>query len=69
MHLQGASAEVSLKTGNQIKLTTDKKFYEECTEDLLYVDYENITKVMEVGGRIFIDDGLISIIVKDKGKL
>ena len=63
----GASAEVSLKTGNQIKLTTDKKFYEECTEDLLYVDYENITKVMEVGGRIFIDDGLISIIVKDKG--
>ena len=63
----GASAEVSLKTGNQIKLTTDKKFYEECTEDLLYVDYENITKVMEVGGRIFIDDGLTSIIVKDKG--
>ncbi|CAG2240800.1 PK [Mytilus edulis] len=63
----GASAEVTLKTGNQIKLTTDEKFYEKCSVDLLYVDYKNITKVMEVGGRIFIDDGLISVVVKEKG--
>ena len=31
------------------------------------MDYKNITKMMDVGGRIFIDDGLISVIVKDKG--
>merc|ERR550539_2072873 len=38
-----------------------------CTADKLYVDYVNITKVMEVGKRIFIDDGLISVVAKEIG--
>lgn len=63
----GASAEIELETGKNIRLTTDDQYYEKCTEELLYVDYKNITKMMDVGGRIFIDDGLISVIVKDKG--
>ncbi|KAK3094802.1 hypothetical protein FSP39_006397 [Pinctada imbricata] len=63
----GASAEVSLVAGNKLKLTTDDQFKEKCNKDVLWVDYKNITKVMEVGGRIYIDDGLISVIVKEKG--
>ncbi|MFV1073183.1 pyruvate kinase, partial [Klebsiella pneumoniae] len=49
------------------KLTTDKEFYEKCTEKLLYLDYVNITKVVKPGNRIFVDDGLISLIAKDIG--
>ncbi|XP_066960087.1 pyruvate kinase-like isoform X4 [Macrobrachium rosenbergii] len=63
----GASAEVELKKGDEIKLTTDKEFYEKCTEKLLYLDYVNITKVVKPGNRIFVDDGLISLIAKDIG--
>lgn len=65
---QGASADVTLNTGDKIKITTDDKFKEKCSKDTLWVDYKNITKVMSVGARMFIDDGLISIIVKEMGQ-
>lgn len=61
----GPSAEIELKKGETITLTTDDSFYEKCDENTLYVDYENITKVLKVGSRIFIDDGLISVDVKE----
>nr|XP_034321073.1 pyruvate kinase PKM isoform X6 [Crassostrea gigas] len=63
----GASAELTLNTGDKIKITTDDKFKEKCSKDTLWVDYKNITKVMSVGSRMFIDDGLISVIVKEMG--
>jgi len=63
----GASAELALKTGATIKITTDDKYFEQCDENNLYVDYKNITKVMKVGSRMFIDDGLISVVVKEMG--
>jgi len=53
--------EVELKAGDTIKITTDKQFKEACTAEVLWLDYENITKVMEIGKRMFIDDGLISV--------
>merc|ERR1712226_433820 len=53
--------ELSLKAGAAIKVTTDDTFKEKCTEDVLWLDYKNITKVMEIGKRLFIDDGLISV--------
>ncbi|XP_050693966.1 pyruvate kinase-like isoform X3 [Eriocheir sinensis] len=63
----GASAEIELKVGGQVKLTTDKEFYEKCTADVVYLDYINITKVVKVGNRIYVDDGLISLIAKEIG--
>ncbi|XP_049869734.1 pyruvate kinase-like isoform X1 [Pectinophora gossypiella] len=58
----GGSAEVELKKGDTIKLTTDASFAETGTESVVFVDYKNITKVVQPGNRIFIDDGLISVI-------
>ncbi|XP_045122884.1 pyruvate kinase-like isoform X4 [Portunus trituberculatus] len=63
----GASAEVELKVGNQVKLTTDKEVYEKCSAEVVYLDYINITKVVKVGNRIFVDDGLISLVAKEIG--
>lgn len=53
--------ELTLKAGATIKVTTDEAFKEKCTADVLWLDYKNITKVMEIGKRLFIDDGLISV--------
>merc|ERR1711971_1273749 len=53
--------ELTLKAGASIKITTDEAFKEKCTSEVLWLDYKNITKVMEPGKRLFIDDGLISV--------
>eukprot|EP00095_Tigriopus_kingsejongensis_P003943 snap_masked-scaffold473_size162088-processed-gene-0.20 protein:Tk03943 transcript:snap_masked-scaffold473_size162088-processed-gene-0.20-mRNA-1 annotation:"hypothetical protein DAPPUDRAFT_334106" len=59
--------ELALETGAKIRITTDEANYEKCTADLLYVDYKNITKALGVGKHIYIDDGLISVVVKEVG--
>jgi pyruvate kinase len=64
----GASSEVELKKGDKIKLTTDKTYFEKCSKDIVYLDYDNITKVVKAGNRIFVDDGLISLIAEEVGK-
>jgi len=61
----GGSAEIELQKGASIRLTTDPSFQESGTAVNLYVDYKNITKVCSVGSRVFIDDGLISLIVEE----
>ena len=60
--------EVILETGSAIKITTDEAFKEKCSKEVLWVDYKNITKVMRPGKRLFIDDGLISVVAKEIGK-
>jgi len=56
--------ERELKTGSQIRITTDHNFKDKCSQDVLYVDYENIAKVLVPGNKIFVDDGLISLVVQ-----
>merc|ERR1719187_3203527 len=53
--------EVQLKAGASIKITTNDEFKEKCSAETLWLDYKNITKVIEIGKRLFIDDGLISV--------
>ena len=59
--------EVQLETGAVIKIVTDDAYREKCSQDNLWVDYKNITKVLTPGKRIFIDDGLISVVAKEIG--
>ncbi|XP_059514156.1 pyruvate kinase PKM isoform X2 [Myotis daubentonii] len=61
------TAEVELKKGATLKITLDNAYMEKCDENTLWLDYKNICKVVEVGSKIYVDDGLISLQVKEKG--
>ncbi|XP_054866673.1 pyruvate kinase PKM isoform X1 [Amphiprion ocellaris] len=61
------TAEVELQKGNVIKITLDDAYQENCSDEVLWLDYKNITRVVEVGSKIYIDDGLISLQVKEIG--
>ncbi|CAG8454896.1 6437_t:CDS:2 [Racocetra fulgida] len=38
----------------------DEKYAEACDLNVMYIDYKNITKVIEVGKNIYVDDGVLS---------
>lgn len=59
---------VELIKGAEITLTTDEN-YEYCScSQMLYVDYKSLPRVLSEGSRIFIDDGLISLMVNETGE-
>ncbi|XP_015037357.1 pyruvate kinase isoform X1 [Drosophila miranda] len=62
------TAEIELKKGDTIKLSTSKDFLEKGSLEVVYVDYENIVKVVKPGNHIFVDDGLISLVVREVSK-
>uniref|UniRef100_A0AAR2LQB5 Pyruvate kinase n=1 Tax=Pygocentrus nattereri TaxID=42514 RepID=A0AAR2LQB5_PYGNA len=59
--------EVKLNKGQKIKLTLDDNFKDNCDEKTLWLDYKNITKVVQKGSNVYIDDGLISLKVLEIG--
>lgn len=69
----GPSAEVELIKGNKINVTTAPEYSEKCTAEYLFVDYKNITNVVKKGNKIYVDDGLICLLVdqvsREKGEI
>jgi len=62
----GATAEVDLVPGRTIMVTIDNEYNERCDENIVWVDYKNIMTLVNVEQRVYIDDGLLSLIVKEK---
>jgi pyruvate kinase len=61
----GVNTEVDLKKGVQIRLTTNDSFKESCSDVAIYVDYKNMSKVLKKGSKVYVDDGLICLIVDE----
>lgn len=54
-----------ISAGSEITITTDEKYAEACTNEIMYLDYKNITKVVAPGRAIFVDDGILQLRVKE----
>lgn len=63
----GVNTEVEFMVGATVTITTNDDFKEACDVENLWVDYDNITNVVSVGSQVYIDDGLVSLVVKEKG--
>ncbi|VDO14669.1 unnamed protein product [Rodentolepis nana] len=61
------TGEVTLECGEKIRLTPNKEYENKCSKSILYLDYERIVHVLNVGSKVFIDDGLICLAVQEKG--
>ncbi|OWK04557.1 PKLR [Cervus elaphus hippelaphus] len=63
----GPASEVEIVKGSQVLVTVDPELRTRGDANTVWVDYPNIVRVVPVGGRIYIDDGLISLVVKEIG--
>ncbi|XP_064543638.1 pyruvate kinase-like [Drosophila montana] len=61
---RSATGAVELERGATFILSTNKELRENGTQERVYVDYANITKVLKPEDRVFLDDGLLSVKVK-----
>lgn len=48
-----------------VELSTNEYYKTKCTSKVIYIDYKNLVKIIQVNSRIFIDDGLISLLVRE----
>jgi pyruvate kinase len=52
--------DIPISAGTEINITTDDKYATASDAQNMYVDYKNITKVIEPGRTIFVDDGVLA---------
>ncbi|KAI9278665.1 pyruvate kinase [Phascolomyces articulosus] len=58
--------DAKIVKGQDIIITTDEQFKELCDDKIIYLDYKNITQVIEVGKTVYVDDGTLSFQVLEK---
>ncbi|KAK2181027.1 hypothetical protein NP493_414g00052 [Ridgeia piscesae] len=61
----GVNAEIEFVSGATVYVTTNDKYKEAVDTSFIWVDYVNIGAALSVGKKIYIDDGLISLIVRE----
>ncbi|KAM3545081.1 Pyruvate kinase [Beauveria bassiana] len=62
-------ADLPIAAGHVLNITTDDKYKTACDIDNMYVDYKNITKVIQPGRIIYVDDGVLAfdvVSIKDE---
>lgn len=63
-------ADIPISAGTEINISTDEKYATASDDKNMFLDYKNITKVIEPGRTIYVDDGILSFevlkVVDDK---
>lgn len=59
--------EIPIKAGHEMIFSTDDQYFNSCDDKVMYLDYKNITKVIEVGKVVYVDDGVLSFEVLEIG--
>ncbi|MCJ1302626.1 Pyruvate kinase [Hypocenomyce scalaris] len=57
--------DIPIAEGAEMNITTDEKYATASDNKNMYVDYKNITKVIEKGRTVYVDDGVLSFEVLD----
>ncbi|KAK4697446.1 pyruvate kinase, partial [Lecanoromycetidae sp. Uapishka_2] len=52
--------DIPISEGTEMNISTDEKYATASDSKNMYVDYKNITKVIEVGRTIYVDDGVLA---------
>ncbi|KAI6008275.1 pyruvate kinase [Pisolithus orientalis] len=55
--------DIPIKAGHEFIITTDDKYSECCDDKILWLDYKNLSRVISPGKLIYIDDGILSLLV------
>ncbi|GBE77823.1 pyruvate kinase [Sparassis latifolia] len=55
--------DIPIKAGHEFIVSTDPKYSEICDDKVMWLDYKNITKVTAPGKLIYVDDGILSLLV------
>eukprot|EP00667_Euglena_gracilis_P002949 EG_transcript_2957 len=59
--------DIEYKQGSVVKVSVKPEDMNKCDETLMGVDYRNLPKVVDIGGKIFVDDGLLQMEITDIG--
>ncbi|KAI8073100.1 pyruvate kinase [Gongronella butleri] len=60
--------DLPISKNHEMVFSTDEKYADVCDDKVMYVDYKNLPKVMDVGKVIYVDDGVLSFEVLSKAK-
>ncbi len=52
--------DIKIPAGHRMQFSTNDKYATACTKEVYYIDYKNITNVIQPGKPIYIDDGILS---------
>ncbi|KAJ7071133.1 pyruvate kinase [Mycena amicta] len=55
--------DFSIPAGHEFIISTDPKYSESCDDKVMFVDYANLSKVTAPGKLIYVDDGILSLLV------
>ncbi|KAH9947930.1 pyruvate kinase [Amylocystis lapponica] len=55
--------DIPIKAGHEFTVSTDSKYSQSCDDKVLYMDYKNLPKVTAPGKLIYVDDGILSLLV------